>query len=249
MEADIRVYDTVDSTNTRLAALAGAGAAEGTCVVAFCQTSGQGRSGRTFYSPKGGNLYMSLLLRPKDDKVFDRITVFAAVATVKAIRAELGMACGIKWVNDVIKDGKKVCGIVAKAVDHGKPDGYVILGIGINIYRDDHIPEDIAGRYGSIYDRKCDLPEDEAEKEATKLAQRIISEFAYYYDGKRYDEAAEEYRDLSLVIGKGVEYVTGNSTLTARVLGIDDDGGIILETDDGVRTYRDGEIRIKVNDM
>ena len=82
MEADIRVIEVVDSTNIRVAALADEGAPEGTCVVAFCQQKGQGRSGRTFFSPEGGNLYMSLLLRPKSEEQTDHITVAAAVAAL-----------------------------------------------------------------------------------------------------------------------------------------------------------------------
>ena len=89
METDLIVYDEVDSTNTVLEKLADEGAPEGTCVIALSQTKGQGRSGRSFFSPEGGNLYMSMLLRPDTDERFDKITMAAAVAVSEAIDESL----------------------------------------------------------------------------------------------------------------------------------------------------------------
>lgn len=246
MEADIKVFDTVESTNITLEDMAKSGAPEGTCVVAFEQTAGQGRRGRSFYSPKGGNLYMSLLLRPKDKSVFGMITVYAAVATACAIENVLGVRCGIKWVNDIYLDGRKVSGIVAQAHDVGSGSEHVILGIGINIYEDDNIPADIADRYGSVIKGKCDRTDEEKRDQAIALAKRITDNFAYYYDGGRKAEAVKLYRSASVVTGKMVEYDRGKEVCTAYVAGIDDDGGIILEIDGIKKAYRDGEIRIRI---
>ncbi len=248
MEADIKVFDTLDSTNITLDEMAKAGAPEGTCVVAFCQRKGQGRSGRSFYSPKGGNLYMSFLIRPEDQASFDMITVYAAVATDHAIKKMTGCDCGIKWVNDIYRGGKKVCGIIAKAQDPGKVGGYVIVGIGINLYEDDEVPEDISGIYGSVFGKKCDLAEDAARDRAVELAGQILSRFAYFYDGKRDEEAVMEYRRESIVIGKQVEYISGDSIYSAKVTGIDDHAGIMLDMEGEIRTFRDGEIRIRLTD-
>ena len=249
MEADIKVFDTVDSTNTVLEEMAEEGAREGTCVVAFCQRAGQGRSGRSFYSPPGGNLYMSLLLRPKNIELFNMITVIAAVATVHAIKDILGVGCNIKWVNDIYRDGRKVCGIVAKAANLGCDDEYVILGIGINIYESDDIPADIVGRYGSVMGAGCDMPDDMARQQAVRLSGSIIDHISYYYDTKKLTEAVEDYRKADFVTGRTVEYLSGNKTFTAKAAGIADDGGIILETDGVRKTFRDGEIRIRLCDM
>ena len=245
METDIRVFDTVDSTNITLSEMAENGAPEGTCVVAFAQRKGQGRSGRSFFSPAGGNLYMSLLLRPDDEGIFDMITVIAAVATVHAIENVCGVKTGIKWVNDLYRDDKKVCGILARAYNHGSDNGYVILGIGINIYDSDDVPEDIGRQYGSVFAKRCDLPDETAKERAVDLAGYVIREFSSYYDSKKIDEAVREYKKESIVTGKTVEYLSGDKRHTATVIGIDDDAGIILKIDGVTKKFRDGEIRIR----
>lgn len=248
MEADIRVIDVVDSTNIRASELAEEGAAEGVCVVSFKQLKGQGRSGRSFFSPEGGNLYMSLLLRPSDRAVSEHITVAAAVASAVAIEKYFGIHCGIKWVNDLIYNGRKVGGMVAQAHNFGSDDFYVVLGIGINIYESGDIPKDIEGRYGTLMGKGCELDKKVAENEAVELAKLIIREFAAYYDDFEGTGCAGKYRELSVVIGRDVSYMARNREVKARVIDIDDEGGIILDIDGTVRTYRDGEIRIRVDD-
>lgn len=248
MEADIRVFDVVDSTNIIAHELAKEGAAEGTCVVSFKQLNGQGRSGRSFFSPEGGNLYMSLILRPRDQAAGDHITVASAVASAVAIEKYYGIHCGIKWVNDLILNGRKVGGMVAQAHNYGSDDFYVILGIGINIYESGDIPKDIEGRYGSLMGRSCDIDKADAEDAAVGLAERIISEFSLYYDDFEGSGCAAKYRDLSVVIGRDVSYTDSNREIKAKVIDIDNDGGIVLDMNGTIRTYRDGEIRIRVED-
>lgn len=248
METDIKIYDVVDSTNITLKELADQGAPEGTCVMAFCQRKGQGRSGRTFYSPKGGNLYMSLLLRPVTDRAFEMITVTAAVACVEAVHECFGVMTGIKWVNDIMLSGRKVCGIVATGHDIGTDKRHVILGIGVNVYSAKTVPDDIADRYGSILDRAFDLTDSCGRDQAVRLGKSIIDIFSRYYDSKSFEDVIERYRKYSVIMGKTVEYLSGGRCINAVVSGIDDNGGIILDTIDGVCTYRDGEIRITVKD-
>ncbi|MCR5591257.1 MAG: biotin--[acetyl-CoA-carboxylase] ligase [Lachnospiraceae bacterium] len=244
MEADIKVYDSVSSTNTVLSELAAKGAGEGTCVIASSQSAGQGRSGRTFYSPSGGNLYMSLLLRPYDIEC-SMITVTAAVAVVKAIKNVLGLDAGIKWVNDIIFKGRKVCGIIATAHSLGSEDMHVILGIGMNIFDAADVPEDIRESYGSLMGKKCDISPKEQKKLSLRLAKEIIREFAVRYENPVGLSVVDEYRRFCTVIGKKVIYFSGVTEKEGYVLGIDDDGGIIIETDGETESYRDGEIRIK----
>ncbi len=244
METDIKVYDTVDSTNTTLEEMADKGAPEGTCVIAFRQLKGQGRSGRTFFSPRGGNLYMSFLVRPSHEKT-DMLTVTAAVATVEAIKETLGLTTGIKWVNDILYHDRKVCGIIAKAHNFGSRDFYVVVGIGINIYENDDIPADIEGRYGSLMERGCDLEQKDADEHSVELAKNILSRFSFYYVSDDNTGIIDVYRKYCIVIGRDVEYVYGNESFSARVCGIDETGGIILEENGTKHTYHDGEIRIR----
>ena len=244
METDLKIFDTVDSTNDTLKELAENGAPEGTCVLAFCQLKGHGRSGRSFYSPDGGNLYMSLLLRPGDPKSFDMITVTAAVAVVSAIKETFSADTGIKWVNDIYHDGKKVCGIIATAYNVGTKDVYIILGIGVNIYKSSHIPEDIKGIYGSLFPEEIDLSESARRDSAIALCKSIIKNFSYYYDRCLYKDVISLYRKYCIVIGKKVEYLSGERTVAAKVVDIDDKGHIVLDENGIIKTYGDGEIRI-----
>ena len=249
METDLKIFESVDSTNIKLKEYADDGAREGTCVVAFYQSAGQGRSGRTFFSPEGGNLYMSLLLRPRNEDVFGMITTMAAVAVCDSIKDMFGIDTGIKWVNDIILGGRKVCGIVAQAHNIGKDDRYVILGIGINIYDAADVPDDIAGIYGSLTGRVCDLDKDEARSRAVSLAALIIEKFSELYGSDDIYGHIGKYRSRCIFIGESVRYISGDEEVIAKCAGIDDKGGIILDEDGTRHVYRDGEIRIRSLDL
>ena len=101
-------------------------------------------------------------------------------------------------------------------------------------------------RYGSIMGHKSDKPKKILNDNAVALAKNIISKFAKEYEGGEKTDVIGRYRDLSAVIGKTVKYISGERKVDARVIGIDDNGGIILKTEEGVRSYRDGEIRINL---
>lgn len=150
---DIHYFETITSTNTELKKLGEEGAPEGTVLVANEQTAGKGRQGRSFYSPKDTGIYMSILLRPGEagvDALF--ITTAAGIAVAEAIREVSGIPAGIKWVNDVYINDKKVCGILAEASLTEKAElKYVVLGIGINVStKDEDFPEEIGGVASSI---------------------------------------------------------------------------------------------------
>ena len=116
-DADITIKDTVTSTNTLLRISAENGAPSKTVLIANEQTEGRGRHGKSFYSPADTGIYMSVLLRPdfKADKAFF-ITAGAAVSVVRAIEKVCGIKAGIKWINDIMLNGKKICGILTEAV-------------------------------------------------------------------------------------------------------------------------------------
>ena len=142
MERRVYRYETVGSTNTELMALARQGAAEGTVVLARQQTAGRGRMGRSFQSPAGLGLYGSVLLRSSPEDA-PRIPALGATAVRRAIRRSCGLSCGIKWPNDLVLSGRKVCGILAEALPGPEGSLWVVVGIGINVCqrREDFLPE------------------------------------------------------------------------------------------------------------
>ena len=242
MEADIRVYDVVDSTNIRVEELAKEGAAEGTCVVSFKQLQGQGRSGRSFFSPEGGNLYMSLLLRPKNEAACEHITVAAAVASAAAIEKYFDIHCGIKWVNDVFVNGKKTCGILTEAsidLESGGLD-WAVMGIGFNVYEPEGgFPEEIRNIAGAV-----------TGKRIRDLRSRMAASFLrHYYDiveTRQLKGYPDEYIKRSFVIGKRVNVLRSGASRPAKALSIDEECRLLVKYEDGTQeALSSGEVSIR----
>lgn len=125
----VQALDETDSTNLRLKEAARAGrVAPPFLLTADSQTAGRGRLGRTFVSPPGTGLYMSLLIAPPPQAESGHITLLAAVAVCRAIEETAGLSPKIKWVNDLFLNGRKICGILAERIDEG-----VVVGVGVNL--------------------------------------------------------------------------------------------------------------------
>ena len=178
----LEVRDSVDSTNTLVKHLAEQGGREGMVVIAQHQTAGKGRLGRSFYSPKGTGLYLSILLRPKfSAQEALSITTAAAVAVAEAVDQVTGKEGGeakIKWVNDVYYRYRKVCGILTEASIDFETGGlhYAVLGIGVNLTPPPGgFGPDIAPVAGALF------PQAPAPGTKTELAAAILSGFFRYY--------------------------------------------------------------------
>ncbi len=237
--------NSCDSTNTHLKELAEKGAPQKTVVIADCQTAGRGRLGKSFFSPEGCGLYMSILLRPelKPENALE-ITTAAAVAMARVTERYANAKVGIKWVNDIYVDMKKVCGILTESsidVEQNKLK-YAVLGIGFNLFtHKDGFPEEIADIACSLFQS----PPDSTKK--TEICAEIIDEFFSVYTdiGKRV--IINEYRKYSIITGREVEIIATNKAVTARVLGINDDYSLEVITEDGKRsTVNSGEVSMKI---
>lgn len=244
-QLNIEIYEKVTSTNSLLVEMARQGVAEGKVIVAHAQTLGKGRSGRSFYSPEGSGLYFSILLRPKMQwKDALLITTAAAVATVKGIYAVTGISTGIKWVNDIFYQGKKVCGILTEsAIDPatGTLD-YAVLGIGMNLTEGESgFPKELEGVAGTLFGEKnC----EEATK--AKLIAEILKVFLQEYQCLLKREFMKDYKAYSLVIGRQVEAYTEMTSELVTVLDIDEEGALIVQAMDGtIQKLTTGEVRIR----
>ncbi len=241
---DLRVYDSVDSTNLVLRKLANEGAAEGTVVIAAEQTGGRGRKGRSFYSPQGTGVYISLLLKPKiapDDATL--ITTTAAVAVCEAVEALSGEPAGIKWVNDVFLRGKKVCGILTEGsfdMESGQFE-YAILGTGINVFEPDGgFPVEISQIAGSV----LTSPAPDAKN---RVIAEYLNRFLPLYRHLGSASTNAEYRRRSFVLGKMVNVLTTEHTTPARAINVDDHCRLVVEFEDGHReALSSGEISVKI---
>ena len=179
-------FDTLESTNTEAANQARAGADEGLCVLARQQTAGRGRHGRTWISERDSGLYFSLILRPKLDAEFlPLITLMSGIAVYDALE-ELGLKPDIKWVNDILVNDKKICGILAETAETSKGLA-VIVGIGINV-TSSNFPDELSGLATSI---KAEIGRLVKPDEVAELLTRFIS---YFYNILRDENGPSEIR-------------------------------------------------------
>lgn len=240
----IDVRDTVTSTNTVLKAIAEQGGAEGMALIAQQQTQGKGRLGRTFLSPKGTGLYISILLRPKfsaEDSL--SVTTAAAVAVAEAIDSITGRHAMIKWVNDVYLQGRKVCGILTEASVDFENGGlhYAIVGIGVNIQ------EPPGGFAPEIRDVAGALYQGEVPSGVrVRLAAEILNRFFGFYEHLTQRTFMEAYRQRSLLTGIEVTFTQGDMVHEGLVLGVDDEARLQVRLPSGEeKLFSAGEVNIK----
>jgi BirA family biotin operon repressor/biotin-[acetyl-CoA-carboxylase] ligase len=230
----LHVLTQTTSTNDELKALALGSAPEGTVVLAEQQTLGRGRQGRTFVSPAGVGIYLSLLLRPTIDMArLPQLTLMVAVATADAMTAVCGVLVHLKWPNDVEIDGKKVAGILTEAVLHLGEPPVVIIGIGINVNTTlEQLPS-------ALHDRVTSL----ALTTGTSVSRhQLIACLLAHLEGlyHTFQDAGmtsilERWRRYSRISGRVVQFSHAAETKTGHVIGLDDDGALVVQTVDGIQ--------------
>ena len=233
----IHEFEILDSTNRLLMDMAKDGAPCGTVVWAHRQSSGRGRLGRSFSSPQGG-VYVSLLLPlpPGSKDAGFCLTAMAGVAVKRTISQVCNVNCGIKWVNDIILDGKKVCGILAQ----GASDK-VVMGIGVNYTTDtSSFPPDFRDIACSIYDdpRKAPPMEMFVSALAANVYDICLSEDKTWLD---------EYKSSSTIVGNKVQIIqAGKITGSGKAVSIDDNCFLHIIDDAGKEiVLSTGEVSVR----
>ncbi len=229
--------ECMNSTNAKLKDMALHRAAEGCTIIAGTQTDGRGRRGRSFCSPEGG-LYLSTLLRPQAPFDAGRVTCCAAVAAARAIESLCALSVDVKWVNDLFIRGRKVGGILAEGVI--APDGIlsaVVLGIGINLH---------GVLSPELTPIATTLSDEGAEVEREALAAAFLNEWERLYTATDSAEWMMEYRRRSLVIGKTVTVLRGESCFEAVAQAVTDEGHLVVRTADGVMELSSGEVSVRL---
>lgn len=243
---EIHIFDSIDSTNAYAKKLAIEKAPHGTIVMARQQTGGRGRLGRNFFSPREG-IYLSIIIKPTFDLSKSiLVTSAVAVAVAEAIEKVTNLSAGIKWVNDVYIDGKKVCGILSEGItdfETGQIES-IIIGIGVNTTTKDFPNQllDIAGAVTGEYSKSA-------------LCAEIITGTLDLLENIETRAFIDTYREKSILIGKTVTVYKGIYRVSpdevpsrrARVLDIDSDGGLIVLYSDGSReTLASGEVSLRL---
>lgn len=247
LSSDIFYFDVIDSTNKKAKELAMLGAKHGTLVVSNEQTAGKGRYGRSFESPKDSGIYMSLILRPEELSYSNPtiITAYAAVIVSETIEELTGKKIGIKWVNDLFYQDKKVCGILTEAVtdfESGQIE-WIVLGMGINISTNEAIfSEEVRNKAGAIFN------ENETAVNRNQLVAKLLEGLLKRHVQLSKSELMSEYKNKSIVLDKKVMIQQGQDSYMVRITDIDEEGQLIIETESGKeRAFNSGEIRIIFN--
>lgn len=244
MNIKIISYEEIDSTNLEIARLAEQGAEEGTIVVADAQTAGRGRRGRLWASPKGEALYMSLLLRPhfEPDKA-SMLTLVMALAVMEAITEILPDGCGIKWPNDIVVDGQKVCGILTEMSLQGQEIGHVVIGVGINLNQTS-FEEEIANVATSLKIKtgKC--------VDRFALLEKVVYYFKQNYEIflRTCDMSllVEKYNGFLVNCGKEVRVLDPQGEFEGIAQGIDETGELLVEkSSNQVVSVYAGEVSVR----
>ncbi len=226
---EIKYFRETESTNLLAKEMADS-VEEGTVVIAESQTEGRGRLGRKWISPEGG-IWLSIVLKPKIQPQYTpRLTLLAGVCVAKTIQS-LGLPARIKWPNDVLINGRKVCGILTEMGAEVDLVDYIIVGIGIDANVDtESFPEEFRDSSTSL---KKELGKDVGRVD---FVQKLLFEFeALYLNFQKGDfhSILDEWRSMSATIGEWVKISTQTRTIYGEAIGVDGEGALIIQTGEG----------------
>lgn len=242
--ARLEYFDITDSTNIRARKLAEEGAPHGTLVVADSQTAGRGRRGRSWVSPRGDGIWMSMVLRPlMTPASASMLTLVAGLAVVKGVKDSAGLTAMIKWPNDAVLGGKKICGILTEMSTESEYIRYVIPGIGINVNVDD-FPEELKATATSLK-----LETGKSIRRSPVIAA-VAESFEHYYDifMETCDMSGlkDEYNRSLVNMGREVMVLDPRGQYRGTALGIDREGSLLVRREDGgVTAVISGEVSVR----
>ena len=244
--ADWEVLESVDSTNFACRRLALEGAEDGTVVMADCQTAGRGRRNRSFQSPAGRGLFLSILWRPgcTPDKLLP-LTALSAVAVYRAVERVCGVNLRIKWPNDLVLHGKKLGGILTEMALEGESGlvSHAVVGIGLNVH---HLPSDFEGQVRDIA-TSLDMELDGRVCRG-KLAAALLEELDYLRGEVLFapEKWLEPYRAACLNIGQTVQLIRGETRERVEAVAVDGQFGLVVRHENGeLETVRSGEVSVR----
>ncbi len=222
-------YEEIGSTNDEAFHLGVAGAPEGTVLIAESQMAGKGRMQRVWYSPPGANIYTSIILRPMFEAPrAPQISIAAGVAVAEILEDYCPGKVRLKWPNDVLIEGKKICGILAQMKMSGGDIDFIVVGIGMNINLSyEQFPKDIQKIATSL------SIETGREISRADLIIRLYENVAKWYRELAqygFDPVREKWLSLSCMIGQPVSVMFQDERVSGRAVGLGEDGSLVLLT-------------------
>ena len=240
---EIYYFDSIDSTNPKAKELAEEGHPSGTLVVADRQTAGKGRRGRSWESPTGIGIFMTLMLKPEiNPNNASMLTLVAAMATTRAIRRVTGVPAMIKRPNDIVMNGKKVCGILTEMSAQFDYINHIVIGIGINVHNED-FPEEIAKTASSLY------LESGQHIHRASLIEAFLEEFedvyAEYLKTEDMEGLQKEYDAMLVNRGRQVRVLDPKEPFEGKAMGITKKGELIVDTWESRKLVSSGEVSVR----
>ena len=241
---EVLYFDTIDSTNTKAQELAEKGYPSGTLVVADKQESGKGRRGRSWVSPFGTGIFMTLMIKPDiNPNNASMLTLVAALAVAKAITSVTGEEALIKWPNDIVVNGKKVCGILTEMNAQFDYINHIVVGIGINVHNES-FPEEISQMASSLM-----IEAGGKRFHRAQIIAETMSYFEQYYDTflKTQDLSAlvREYDELLVNRNKSVRVLDPKEPFDGKAMGITPKGELIVDTWESRKLVSSGEVSVR----
>lgn len=244
MKTNVVFFEETGSTNVEAMRLASEGYPHGTLVVADSQTGGKGRRGRSWHTPKGSSIAMSLILKPELEAEYaSMLTLVQAMAVAKAIEEICGLKAQIKWPNDILINEKKVCGILTEMNMEGTRISSIIIGTGINVNQDD-FPKEISKIATSLKKESGKVQSRE------NLVKRICELFEEYFEmfmaSKDLSGILEEYNLRLISSGRRVKVLDPQEEFIGEALGINSQGELLVKKESGeiVKIYA-GEVSVR----
>lgn len=241
---EVLYFDTIDSTNTKAQGLAEKGYPSGTLVVADKQESGKGRRGRSWVSPSGTGIFMTLMIKPDiNPNNASMLTLVAALAVAKAITSVTGEEAMIKWPNDIVVNSKKVCGILTEMNAQFDYINHIVVGIGINVHNES-FPEEISQMASSLM-----IEAGGKRFHRAQIIAETMSYFEQYYDTflKTQDLSAlvREYDELLVNRNKSVRVLDPKEPFDGKAMGITPKGELIVDTWESRKLVSSGEVSVR----
>lgn len=241
---EVLYFDTIDSTNTKAQELVEKGYPSGTLVVADKQESGKGRRGRSWVSPSGTGIFMTLMIKPDiNPNNASMLTLVAALAVAKAITSVTGEKALIKWPNDIVINGKKVCGILTEMNAQFDYINHIVVGIGINVHNES-FPEEISQMASSLM-----IEAGGKRFHRAQIIAETMSYFEQYYDTflKTQDLSAlvREYDELLVNRNKSVRVLDPKEPFDGKAMGITPKGELIVDTWESRKLVSSGEVSVR----
>lgn len=241
---EIAYFDEIDSTNIKAKELAEQGYPNGTLVVADQQVSGRGRRGRSWESPSGTGIFMTLMLKPEiNPNNASMLTLVAALAVAKAIKEVTGLDAQIKWPNDIVINGKKICGILTEMSAQFDYINHIVIGIGINVHNE-VFSDEIAHMASSL------LLESQGKKfRRAEIIEKILEYFEEYYE--IYLETEDltaltgEYNKILVNMNKPVRVLDPKDEFEGKAMGITAKGELIVDTWESRKLVSSGEVSVR----